>query len=236
MVATAYAETPVRGRVMRLTKLDNCGNPVSGAGGTFVTAGFVTVKATKNMDSGTEIKVRNANDTISVYQKGVMTLLNFDLEIDWSVPDVGAIAMMTGDPAIMDAGALTAGWIEEALQQLGSYFALEVWTGIANQQCAGTTQEYGYWLYPFIENGVVYVDDVASKEVLMNVKGNTRQGNNWGKGPYDVVSSAASPTVTPAWLANTLPSTAHRLHQITTVAPPTPPAFAGMQTLTPVSS
>lgn len=235
MAATAYQEPVVRGRVMRLTKLDNCGNPATGSGGQLVTAGFGTIKATKNVDTGTEIKVRNANDQISVYQKGVVTILNFDLEIDWSIPDLGAIAMMTGDTAIVDAAGLTAGWIEQALQLLGAWFALEVWTGVANQQCSGTVQEYGYWLYPFIENGVFYADDVTSKEVMLSVKGNTRQGNNWGKGPYDVVSST-SPSVTPAWLASALPSAAHRLHQLTTVAPPTPPAFAGLQTLTPVGS
>lgn len=235
MAATAYYETPVRGRTIRITKLDNCGTPATGAGGQLVTTGFATLKAAKNMDAGTEVKVRSANDTISVYQKGAMTLLDFDLELQFSIGDTGGIPMMTGDPTIVDAATLTAGWIEEALQQLTAYFALEVWTGVANQQCVGGVTEYGYWLYPFIENGVVTADDVTSKEILFTVKGNTRQGNNWGKGPYDVVSST-SPAVTPAWLGSTLPSTAHRLHQITTVAPPTPPAFAGPQVLTAVSS
>lgn len=235
MAATSYIEPAVRGRTIRLTKLDNCGNPATGAGGTLVSTGFATLKATKNMDTGTEVKVRNANDVIAVYQKGAMTLLNFDIELDWSVPDLGGIQMMTGDTAITDAATLMGGWIEQALQALGSYFALEVWTGIANQQCVGTVTEYGYTLYPFIENGVFYMDDVSSKDIMFSVKGNTRQGNNWGKGPYDVVSST-SPAVTPAWLGSTLPSSAHRLHQITTVAPPTPPAFAGMQVLTAVSS
>lgn len=235
MTATAYVESPVRGRTIRITKLDNCGTPASGAGGSLVTTGFATLKATKNMDTGTEIKVRNANDVISTYQKGKQTLLDFDIELDWSVPDLGAITVMTGDTAIVDAATLVAGWMENALQDLNAWFALEVWTGVANQPCVGGSVEYGYWLYPFIENGVFFLDDVSSKDVMMSIKGNTRQGNNWGHGPYDVVSST-SPSTTPAWLATALPTTTHRLHQMTTVAPPTPPAFAGMQILTPVSS
>lgn len=235
MTVTAYGISTARGRTVRITKLDNCGNPVSGAGGMFVTTGFITVKATKKMNSGTEIKVSNANDVVVVYEPGVMTLQNFDLEIDFAVADTGAIPLMTGDPAVMDANPATAGWIEEGLQPLNNFFALEIWTGIAGPPCAGTIQEYGYWLYPYVGNAYVDADDVTNKEINFSIKANTFQGNNWGKGPYDVVSSSAS-SVVPAWLNATLPTSAHRLFQVTTVAPPTPAAGAGPQVLTPVSS
>lgn len=237
MTVTAYAVSNVRGRTVRITKLDNCGTPVSGAGSQFVTTGFITVKATKNMDSGTDVKVSNANDVVVVYSKGNMTLLNFDLEIDFAVSDTGAIPMMTGDAAVMDSNPATAGWVESGLQALPAFFALEVWTGIAGQQCVGGSQEYGYWLYPFIGNAYVDADDVTNKEVDFSIKANTVQGNNWGKGPYDVVSSSAPPaTAVPAQLASVLPASAHRLFQVTTIAPPIPASTAGPQPLVPVSS
>lgn len=236
MAATAYTETAVRGNTIRITRLDNCGNAVSGSGSSLVTKGFATLKATKNFDKGTEIKIRNANDVIGAYVKGVVTLLDFDYELDWSIPDLGAIQVATGDPAVVDASGLVAGWIEEALQPLAAWIAIEVWTNIANQQCAGTATLYGYTLYPFLENNVFDMADIASKDIMFSLKGNTRQGNNWGRGPYDVVNSAVLPTVTPAWLSAALPASAHRYRTITSIAPPTQPAFAGMQTLTPVSS
>lgn len=235
MPDTAYAIAPIRGKTVRVTKLDNCGNPVSGAGGMYVTTGFVTVKSTENYDNGNDIKISNANDTVVVYDKGKETLLNLTMSMEFAVSDTGAIPMMTGDTVITDAGPLTAGWVQSALQPLPAYFALEVWTGLANQACAGTVQKYGYWLFPFIENGRVTAGDIANASIPFTIMGNTKQGNAWGKGPYDVISSSSS-SVVPAWLPAILPTTAHRVFFVTTVAPPTPSAFAGTQVLTPVSS
>lgn len=236
MADTAYDISLVRGKTVRVTKLDNCGNPVSGSGGQWVGTGFISVKQTKNYDTGNEIKIPNANDVVVVYEKGKKTLLNIDLEIEFAVADTAALALMTGDTVITDAGPLTAGWLEQGLQPLPNYFALEVWSGIANQQCVGTATKYGYRLYPFIENGTVTQGDITNKESNFTIAANTRQGTNWGKGPYDVISSAAAPTVTPAWLPSLLPAATHSVFLVTTVAPPTPNANAGLQTLTPVSS
>lgn len=236
MTVTAYGISQVRGRTARITKLDNCGNAVSGSGASFVTTGFITIKATKNMNTGTEVKVSNANDQVVVYEQGRRTLLNFSLEIDFANADTSVIPLMTGDPVVTDSNPATAGWIEEALQALPNFFALEVWTGISGQQCSGSATEYGYWLYPFVGNAYVDSDDIAAAAINFKIMAGTFQGTNWGRGPYDVISSTTAPTVTPAWLPAPLPSTAHRLFAVTTVAPPTPSASAGLQTLTPVSS
>lgn len=234
MADTAYSISTVRGKTVRITKLDSCGNPVSGAGGQFVTTGFITVKNTPNFDEGNDVKLSNANDQIVVFEKGAVTLLNHGLEIEFVQADTGGIPMMTGDTGIVDAATLTAGWIESMLQARNAFFAMEVWTGVADQQCVGTGKKYGYWLYPFIENGRVTAGDITNKETDFTVAANTRFGNNWGKGPYDVVSSS-SPAVTPAWLPSLLPASASRLFMVTTVAPPVASAV-GPQTLTPVSS
>lgn len=238
MVATAYAASNVRGKTVRVTHLDNCGNPLSGAGGQWVGTGFITVKNTENYDTGNEVKLPNANDQIVVHEMGVVTLLNHNVSIEFVQFDTSAIPLMTGDPTVVDqAGAgLTAGWIEEMLQPRSAYFALEIWTGIADAACPPGGKQYGYWLYPFLENGKVVAGDISNKESDFTVEANTRYGTNWGKGPYDVISSTASPTVTPAWLPAVLPASASRVFFLTQVAPPTPAALAGLQVLTPVSS
>lgn len=238
MVATAYAASNVRGKTVRITHLDNCGNALSGAGGMWVGTGFITVKHVENYDTGTEVKLPNANDQIVVHEMGVVTLLNHNISCEFVQYDTSAIPLMTGDTSVADAGGagLTAGWYEQMLAARSGWFALEVWSGVADQACPPGGRQYGYWLYPFLENGKVVAGDITNKESNFTVEANTRYGTNWGKGPYDVISSSAAPTVTPAWLPISLPAGTSRYFNIVNVAPPTPAATAGLQVLTPVSS
>jgi hypothetical protein len=235
VTVTAYAISQVRSSTVRITKVDNCGNVVSGAGGMWVGTGHITVKGTKNMNTGTEVKVSNANDVVVVYEPGKRTLLNYNLEVDFAVADTSAIQLVTGDTAVTDANPATAGWVEQGLQPLPNFFALEAWVNLSGQQCAVEQRVYGYHLWPFLGNGYVDMDDIQNKEIDFKLMANSFFGTNWGKGPYDVVSSSAS-SVIPAWLASPLPATAHKLFMVTTVAPPTPAGAAGLQVLTPVSS
>lgn len=230
--ATAYRFSTVRGRTIRLTKLDGCGNPVAGAANQFISTGFITVKATKNMDSGTEVKLPNANDQVVVYEPGRQTLLDFSLEIDFVLNDSGAIPFLTGDPAVLDNNSAVAGWEEQALQLPSAYWALELWTGVSGQACVGANAEFGYWLYPFVGNAYVDNDDVTNKDSNFSIKAQTFGPNAWGTGPYDVVDTGTDGTVTPGKLLAAVDAATHRHFQLTTIAPPAQPANAGPQTLT----
>lgn len=222
---TAYSFSTVRGRTVRITKVDACGMPVGGDASSFVTTGFITVKASKKMDSGTEIKVSNAADLVDVYVPGNQTLLNFDIEIDFSVSDSGALPMVSGDPVVLDWQGAVAGWEELALTPNTEFWALELWTGVAGQACVGDAVPFGYWAYPFIGNSYIDSDDVANKEVDFSLKATTFGGNAWGKGPYEVV--AADVDNTPSRLLEAIDPRAHRHFEITTIAPPIPAATAG---------
>jgi len=59
-MAQSRCFSPVRGRAMRVTRLDGCGRPVYGDGSVGVSDGFVSVAFTANTDEGEEINVTNA--------------------------------------------------------------------------------------------------------------------------------------------------------------------------------
>lgn len=230
---SAYRFQTVRGRTVRLTKVDQCGNPIGGAGASFVTQGFITLKATKNMDNGNEIKQNRADDSVDSYIPGKQTLLNFNMEIDFSVNDTGAIPMVSGDPAVLDWQSAVSGWEEQALNPSQVFFALELWTGAAQPMgaaCSGANPQYGYWAYPFIGNAYIDVDDIANTETNFKLMANTFHGNQWGKGPYNVVPLDV--TNTSSRLLAAMSPSAHRHFEVTTIAPPTPPATAGPVSLT----
>lgn len=62
----AVTDTPVKGKMLRATKLGPCGDPVLGVGGwpvQVVTKGFVSVEYSAEVDDGEEIDQRDANET-----------------------------------------------------------------------------------------------------------------------------------------------------------------------------
>ena len=50
----------LKGRVIRITRLDNCGVPVVGACSSIVTAGFITLGFAPEVEAGDEYTQKNA--------------------------------------------------------------------------------------------------------------------------------------------------------------------------------
>lgn len=219
----------VRGKVARFTLVDACGMPQI-TNSVYVTNGFVTVKTTKNIDAGDEIKVRIADGTIDVHEPGQVTTLNFAIEINFSRIDPAAIAMLTGDPLIMDYVPKAVGWEELALQNVTQHFGLEVWTSTSPQTCLTDQPIYGYMLYPLVGQATVEFDDITDKEVTGTIKGMSYGSPAWGKGPYGTaadgssilgpVASAIGPPAVPGRLLVAVNANAHRHFEVTPVPPP----------------
>lgn len=220
----------VRGRVARLTLVDQCGLPVV-TNSMYTTDGFITVKQTKNVDTGDEIKVRGANGIIQVHEPGRASLLNFTTEINFVKVDPAAIAMLTGDPLVLDYAGAAVGWEEKELVELKQQFALELWTANSGAPCTANSPLSGYMLYPMIGQGYVTFDDITDKEVTATVHGMSFGNPSWGRGPYGAtgdgssvlgpVTSALTPT--PARLIVAVDPKAHRHFEITPI--PAPAAF-----------
>ena len=212
-----------RGRVMRLTRLDECGAPVVGLTSTVVTEGFVSVTDTPNYQDPEEISQANANGSLCVDDQSEPALRWLDLAVQMCVTDPDAVNIMTGDPLVLDDAVApnTVGYrIDQGLTGSAN-FALEIWSGIPNQVCpASGFPYYGYWLYPWVKDVRWGESSVANAAYLLNFTARTQVGGDWGVGPYDIRRDAAVPaTLEPLLTAIGVEQPKH--FQFTTLAPPT---------------
>lgn len=211
----------VRGRVLRVTRLDACGRVVYGPDSVVTSAGFVSVAYTANIDDGEEINLPNANGDRCVYVPAKPSFLGYTAEITFCNVDPDLFAMMTGQRVVTDAFGDVVGFtMDTAVSSDDSAFALEVWAGSPTTTgCAdGATGNFGYVLLPFLQGGVVGDFTIENAEVTFTISNaSTKDGNAWGVGPYDVVLGADS---LPAPLPDPLIPTEHLYFVQTGVAPP----------------
>lgn len=214
--------TPVKGRRIRVTKLDDCARPVYGEASSATSSGFVSVAFTANTTESDEISVLNAAGETCVYEPSETTLVGYGVEIAFCNVDPDVFALITGQDVVEDAQGDVVGFAINTKRKLTTGFALEIWTGVAGGSDACSTEgaqgNYGYMVVPFIRGGIVGDFTIENNAVTFTISGgNTREGNLWGVGPYNVQLSALGqpgPLLQPVD-----PADAFRFLQ-TTVAPP----------------
>ena len=86
--------TPIRGKRMRVTEIDECGK-VLATSKSIVTNGFITVTLSAEVEDGTEITQKLADGSIRVNEKGNPSFKNFGVEIELSGVNPSLISMMT---------------------------------------------------------------------------------------------------------------------------------------------
>lgn len=185
-----------RGKMMRLTKLDSCGAPVAGAGGSLVAKAFISGTFTPNYADAEEITQQDANGDLCIDDRGPVALRWIDIELNVCTEDPGMINLITGDPIVLDDAVSpnNIGFRIDAGVSGSANFALEMWAGVSGQACtAGGFTNYGYFLFPWvkdaqwnewtIENGVLTFTWVA--RAVFN--------SPWGLGPYLVRRDATVP-------------------------------------------
>jgi hypothetical protein len=217
---TGKTFAPIRGRRMRLTRLDECGAPVIGAATTRVSKGFVSVALSPQYEDATAINMTNAAGEIDFNEPGDSTLTAMQAAIAFTRVDPDLFSMITGQPVVVDADAAAVGFrMEGGVPVLGGW-ALEVWSDLGGQVCAGA-KAYGYFLVPFLRGGTVGDFSVENGAASFTLTSTTREGSQWGEGPYDVVNSAAdgAPIVAAPLLEDIGPKTHFHL-QLTPIAPP----------------
>lgn len=182
----------VRGRRIRLTRLDGCGRPVFGASSSVTSSGFISVAFTANTTESDEISVTNAAGEVCVFEPAETSLTGYGVEIQFCEVDPDLFALVTGQPVITDAQGNVIGFdIDTATSLSGSGFALELWAGsVSGDACvtSGAQGSFGYLLLPFIRGGIVGDFTVENGNVTFTITGGaTRDGNTWGVGPYSDV-------------------------------------------------
>src|SRR5947209_8748413 len=90
----ASCPTFLRGRRMRLTRVDICGRPVYGPCSVVVTKGFVKVTLKANTDKPDDIEVKNASGETCVYVPSCPVINGYSPEIEFCQVDFAAFMLM----------------------------------------------------------------------------------------------------------------------------------------------
>src|SRR5262245_3359074 len=211
----------VRGRTMRVTKVDGCCAPAYGDDNMVVTDGFVSVALTSNITEPEEIVVTNANGQTCVRDPGCPEFNGYGVELTFCYVSPCLFSIVTGQPVVLNADGDAVGFrMNSDVSVCGQGFALEVWMGVPGVACAGEAGAYGYLLLPCLQSGVIGDFTIENAAVTFTVTGaSTKDGNGWGVGPYNVALDSGG---NPAPLAEALDANDHLLVTFTEVAPPDP--------------
>lgn len=211
----------VRGRMLRATRLDGCGEPVLGPDSVVVSKGFITAALTANSQQAEAINVTIADGSECITDEPQPKFKNYTGEIVFCGVDPELVVLLTGQPVVLNSAGEPVGFRQNSqidVSLLG--FALELWMGVAGTACGETGDpNYGYVLFPFFSGGMLGDFTVENGAINFTLTGaTTKDGSQWGVGPFDVVRDG---TGDPAPLLEPIDSGDHMHLELTSVAPPT---------------
>lgn len=182
----------LRGKMIRVTKLDGCGNPMLGPDSVVTTKGFITLGLTSNTFTGTAVTQELADGTRCINDVPTPVFESFTVALTMCGVDPNLVNLMTANPLVYDDAATPEAYgiditSDAPVDSVG--FAIEIWSGTADgDACEGDTNlAYGYALLPFIKGGVIADQSWENGAINFSVNGAlTKDGSQWGVGPYDV--------------------------------------------------
>lgn len=222
---TTVCFTPFKIPRIRVTKLNSCGQVVTGSCSQVVSDGIISIEMTKNYEDREEFFIKNGDGKFCVRETTPPILKWIDLVVTLCNVDPDIVNIMTAEPLYTsnDTAATKIGWSTDQDSAFSSFFALEGWTrlsGLTGASCTGGT-EYGYVLFPFVVEGTI--GDMTFENGVANFVVNARTTNNslWGVGPYNVdLSDATGNLNTPVPMNTPITSTQHHRMFVTRLAPP----------------
>jgi hypothetical protein len=224
-----------RGKRLRITKLNECGTVVTGAGASLVADAFVSGTFTPNYAEVQEISVLNANGDECISDRSRPALRWVDISLVVCTWDPTMVNLITGDPLVLDDATPTPNTVGFRLDTSltgSANFALEFWSGITGQACdpAGNTK-YGYWLFPWVKDAQWGEWSIQNDGVIATWTARAIAGGNWGVGPYDDVRRDATTPATLEALLTPIGATQPMHYEVTSA--PLPTAACGAVTLAP---
>lgn len=219
---TSTLVTPIKGRVARIIKLDQCGNPVTGASSAVdVADGFISVHATPQYEDGSEFIKKRADGQLCVNQKDPGQLKRVQVESTWCVVDPDGKVIMDGTRLLTSGGATgTGGVLTDAL--ITARFSLEVWQLVSGRYaCDPVTglQRYVYYAYPNCGNA--QVQDYTHENDALEWHETFETQSAWPTWATMSTPTGAAPS---AYLGGSglVGLGDHMAWNVTTVAPPLP--------------
>lgn len=187
MATKCYAQ--VRGSVIRVTRLDGCGNPDPGQSAVVVSKRVSTITIDEVTEDGTNIRERNFGDELCIVDDAYTQILGYTAEAALCGVDPDLVSLLTGQPVVLNAAGDIVGFDATTGVDLDSFgFAIEIWSRIAGTACdASGNRPWGYTVFPFLKGGRVGGFSFENGAVQFTISGaQTRDGNGWGVGLFDV--------------------------------------------------
>jgi hypothetical protein len=148
-----------------------------------------------------------------------------NLTITFCQVDPQLVSMVTGEPLVLDDAEIpnAVGW-DTAVGSVNTVnFAFETWTRIGGSTaCTDGLVNYGYFLLPWVTEGVVGDITLQNGAATFTVTGRTNAGSPWGTGPYNVlINQSGTNEGFPGPMLTAIGSQTHRRLMLTQLAPPT---------------
>lgn len=216
--------TPFKIPRIRVTRLNSCGQVVTGSCSQVVSNGIISIEMTKNYEDREEFFVKNGDGTFCVRETNPPILKWIDLVITFCNVDPDIVNIVAAETLYTsnDTAGTKIGYSTEENSAASSFFALEGWTRLANASalCTGG-QEYGYFLWPFVVEGTVGDMTLENGVVSFVVNARTTSNSLWGVGPYNVdYSDNPAGSTTPIPMNTPITSTQHARMFLTRLPPP----------------
>lgn len=221
MPTTTVCYTPIKGRVLRVTLLDTCGNVVTGTSGAqIVSSGFTQVSSSAQYDTGDRTINRTADDALCVNDKVPDILTNFELDMMFCLFDPGLVANTISPARLLTSSASPTGTgFALAEGAAVTHWSLEVWQRVSGRAActSGGLTQWVYNAWPHLTDGKIGDYLISSAPSVLEITANSLAvspnwtiGNTWlGAGAVSVVPD-------------------HWFQNLTTATPPT--AACGIQT------
>lgn len=215
MPATCF--TPIKARVARITRLDVCGNPVTGAGNQVVFDGFTQITPSPEYEEGEEFLTKKANGEPCVNEKDPNFLKRVGLDVTLCQIDPDAIVIMTGERLLVTGGPATGTGVMFGEGLLTARFSLEVWQPLAGTVCSTSgAQLFAYWVFPNVGNAMIGDWNVENAPTEFSISADTKAAaTGWGFGPGPSTFGSA-----PKYLPSAVATDEHFGFNVSAVPPP----------------
>jgi hypothetical protein len=141
----------IKGKVVRITRLNECGNVVIGSCSTIVSSCFVSVTLSPEIEAGDEYLLKSAWGDLCVNEKDPDKIKWINVSIDFAEIDPDVMDIIANATPIVVAGDTIGSTMSSNTNS--DAFAIEVWTKRVGGTCNAATPEWGYFVLPFIKNG-----------------------------------------------------------------------------------
>lgn len=209
MATETICFTPIKGRVLRIVALDECGVPLCGTDADtalIVASGFTQVQQQADYDTGAEHILRTADSELCVNEKDPDAFKRMNLTIDFCVIDPGIVVTTVAPSRLMQTNNQGTGFaLGEGISR--KHWSLELWQRVTGPG-ACDPQGQQLWVYnawPHIKNGRVGDYTVAVAPSQLQIMGETASVSPlWWVGEDWLGEGAISP-VQDHWFQNVTP-------------------------------